>query len=326
MRILTILTLTTLLLVSCGKDEYADLSPEEYIVENNLSAEELDEGVFIVVHEEGGEKPTADDAVSVITTLKLTDGTVLYEDEPFQASISALITGFRIGLVEMGVGGRATLIIPPKAGFGDEDLNSSSGLVVPKNSTLVYEVELVEILEIRSIEEYISDEELETTELEKGVHIVIHDPGNDTKPTSTSTVVVDYVGRLTNSLVFDQGANVSFPLGNLIEGWQRIVGEFTVPLNTANFMMKLTNNNQSIPVYFDDIRVHPFNGNMKSFVYDPETQRLMAELDENNYATFFEYDNEGGLVRVKKETEKGVYTMEETRSGDSKLTTNQQQQ
>jgi len=219
MRILTILTLTTLLLVSCGKDEYADLSPEEYIVENNLSAEELDEGVFIVVHEEGGEKPTADDAVSVITTLKLTDGTVLYEDEPFQASISALITGFRIGLVEMGVGGRATLIIPPKAGFGDEDLNSSSGLVVPKNSTLVYEVELVEILEIRSIEEYISDEELETTELEKGVHIVIHDPGNDTKPTSTSTVVVDYVGRLTNSLVFDQGANVSFPLGNLIEGW-----------------------------------------------------------------------------------------------------------
>jgi hypothetical protein len=44
----------------------------------------------------------------------------------------------------------------------------------------------------------------------------------------------------------------------------------------------------------------------------------MAELDENNYATFYEYDLEGGLVRVKKETEKGVYTIQETRSNSPK--------
>lgn len=70
----------------------------------------------------------------------------------------------------------------------------------------------------------------------------------------------------------------------------------------------------NVTVYFDDIRIHPFNGNMKSFVYDPQTQRLMAELDENNYATLYEYDQEGGLIRVKKETEKGIYTIQETRS------------
>jgi len=74
----------------------------------------------------------------------------------------------------------------------------------------------------------------------------------------------------------------------------------------------------SVMAYFDDIRIHPFNGNMKSFVYDPNTQRLMAELDENNYATFYEYDQEGGLIRVKKETEKGVYTIQETRSSSAK--------
>jgi hypothetical protein len=39
---------------------------------------------------------------------------------------------------------------------------------------------------------------------------------------------------------------------------------------------------------------------MKSFVYDPETFKLMSELDDNNYATFYEYDNEGGLVRIKR--------------------------
>jgi hypothetical protein len=65
--------------------------------------------------------------------------------------------------------------------------------------------------------------------------------------------------------------------------------------------------------------MHPFKGNMKTFVYDPITQRLKSELDENNYATFYEYDQEGGLIRVKKETERGVFTIQETRSGNSNL-------
>jgi len=66
--------------------------------------------------------------------------------------------------------------------------------------------------------------------------------------------------------------------------------------------------------YFDDIRIHPYDGNMKSFAYDYRTSRLMAVLDENNYATFFEYDDEGQLLRNKKETEKGIVTLKETRS------------
>jgi hypothetical protein len=68
------------------------------------------------------------------------------------------------------------------------------------------------------------------------------------------------------------------------------------------------------PVYFDDIRIVPFNANMKSFVYNPINLRLMAELDENNYATFYEYDDEGTLIRLKKETERGIKTIKETRS------------
>ncbi len=38
---------------------------------------------------------------------------------------------------------------------------------------------------------------------------------------------------------------------------------------------------------------------MKSYVYDPINLRLVAELDANNYATFYEYDAEGGLIRTK---------------------------
>ncbi len=73
--------------------------------------------------------------------------------------------------------------------------------------------------------------------------------------------------------------------------------------------------------YYDDIRVHPYNANMKSYVYDPVTLRLAAELDGNNYATFYEYDAEGGLIRTKAETNEGIKTIQETRSYKQKNVT-----
>lgn len=118
------------------------------------------------------------------------------------------------------------------------------------------------------------------------------------------------------------------PAGAIIDNWQRIMGEFTIPTNAVSIKIELVNTPNvdlenppppNLVTYFDDIRVHPFNGNLKSFVYDPATQRLLAELDENNYATYYDYDREGGLVRVKKETEKGVYTIQETRSSTRKI-------
>lgn len=106
------------------------------------------------------------------------------------------------------------------------------------------------------------------------------------------------------------------PTGAIIEGWQRIEGVFSIPEGSTDINLALNNAVLPATAYFDDIRIHNADGNMKSFVYDPVTQRLMAELDENNYATIYEYDKEGGLVRVKKETERGIYTIQETRSGN----------
>jgi hypothetical protein len=113
------------------------------------------------------------------------------------------------------------------------------------------------------------------------------------------------------------------PSGNIIDGWQRIESAFEIPVFATNILnpilsIELICESSQSECYFDDIRVYPADGNMKSFVYDPDTKKLMAELDENNYATFYEYDAEGGLVRVKKETEKGVFTIQETRSSTTK--------
>ena len=108
-----------------------------------------------------------------------------------------------------------------------------------------------------------------------------------------------------------------YPSGNIIDEWQRIQGTFKAPIGTVKVKIALVNKHIS-DAFFDDVRVFPAEGNMKSFVYDQITQKLMAELDENNYATFYEYDKEGGLIRVKKETEKGIFTIQETRSGNVK--------
>jgi len=113
------------------------------------------------------------------------------------------------------------------------------------------------------------------------------------------------------------GVTTLAPTGEIIDGWQRIAGEFTVPANTTSIDIKL-NNAGSIAAYFDDIRVHPFNASMKSYVNDPETFWLTAELDDNNYATFYEYDKEGKLIRIKKETAKGIMTIQESRTSNPK--------
>lgn len=121
-------------------------------------------------------------------------------------------------------------------------------------------------------------------------------------------------------LTFNGSGTAEFPIspsGEIIDGWQRIAGEFTVPANTTSIDIKL-NNIGSLPAYFDDIRIHPFNASMKSYVNDAETFWLVAELDDNNYATFYEYDKEGQLIRIKKETAKGIMTIQESRSSNPK--------
>ncbi|MBO9571974.1 MAG: hypothetical protein J7497_07160, partial [Chitinophagaceae bacterium] len=123
---------------------------------------------------------------------------------------------------------------------------------------------------------------------------------------------------VNNSIIvaFDDEDNTSFsfhPSGPVIEGWQRYEFVFDVPEGAKQISVGLMATGAAT-VNFDDIRIHPYNANMKSFVFDPINLRLMAELDENNYATLYEYDDDGTLIRLKKETQKGIKTIKETRS------------
>lgn len=106
------------------------------------------------------------------------------------------------------------------------------------------------------------------------------------------------------------------PSGRIIDDWQRIDGVVTIPINATSIKIGLYC--ESGACSFDDIRFVPINGSMISYVYDPVNLRLVAELDERNYSTLYEYDEEGKLIRVKKETEKGIMTIQESRNNTSK--------
>lgn len=101
------------------------------------------------------------------------------------------------------------------------------------------------------------------------------------------------------------------PSGKIIDGWQKIDSIISIPSNATSISiaLKVTSGD----AYFDDIRFFPIDGSMMSYVYDPINLRLMAELDERNFATLYEYDEEGKLIRIKKETERGVMTIQENR-------------
>jgi len=99
----------------------------------------------------------------------------------------------------------------------------------------------------------------------------------------------------------------------IIEGWQKFELTFDVPPYYKNFSIGLGGG-----FYYDDLRIYPFESNSKGFVYHPVTRKLVATLDENNFATFYEYDLEGNLVRTKKESERGILTITESRSTNRK--------
>jgi hypothetical protein len=119
------------------------------------------------------------------------------------------------------------------------------------------------------------------------------------------------------------------PDGPIIEGWQRIEGVFQAPsvasgekvtglvigfLNSGPPPVRhiLGIGNQP-PAYFDDIRIQPEDASLVGFVYDLDTRRMTAQLDENNFATFYRYAPDGKVDLVRRETVRGVFSQKEGR-------------
>ena len=124
----------TILLISCS---------------NNGSVKKMENGLLIedLIVGDGGEAKDYNKVV-VNYTGKLEDGSVFDSSlnpgrSPFTFTLGAgsVIKGWDQGLKNMKVGGKRKLTIPPDLAYGA----NGAGNAVPPNTTLIFEVELLEV-------------------------------------------------------------------------------------------------------------------------------------------------------------------------------------
>ena len=180
-----------------------------------------------ITHKGKGARPSQGDRVIVHYTGKLEDGTKfdssVDRDEPFRFNVGAgqVIRGWDEAFMMLEQGDKATLTIPAEAGYGKRAVG-----IIPANSTLVFDVELLEVIPKIKVVPYNVDG-LEKQKLPSGLEYIMLKKGNGKSATQGSTVSVHYSGYLEDGTLFDssveRGEPIEFMLGTgrVIQGWEQ---------------------------------------------------------------------------------------------------------
>jgi peptidylprolyl isomerase len=202
-----------------GPDEPVNVSESDY--------ETTESGLQYYVVEEGdGDMPEDGQPVRVHFTYWLDDGTRLESSldagEPFLMTIGSeqLPDGLNEALAMMRVGEQTQFIIPPDLAFGEQDLGS-----IPPNSTLIFLMQLVELLAPPPAEPFDLDEgEYETNEA--GFQIADIEEGSGEPVTAGDTVAFHVTGWLADDGTrifssYEQGEPIQLPIGSgqALPGW-----------------------------------------------------------------------------------------------------------
>lgn len=146
-NILYILLSLAVIAVSCKKDDVDEQTKSDdkiitdYLSANSLTATKHESGLYYMMTKEGtGGSPNLQDTVIVNYTGYLTNGTVFDKSaDAMKFPLGKLIVGWQIGIGLMKSGGRSTLFIPSRLGYGSQQVGD-----IPANSVLIFDVELVE--------------------------------------------------------------------------------------------------------------------------------------------------------------------------------------
>lgn len=187
---------------------------------------------YTILKKGKGEKPLAGENVRVHYTGKFADGKV-FDDSyqrgapiTFKLGKGQVIKGWDEGIALLNEGSKASFIIPPALGYGDRAMGT-----MPPNSTLYFDVELVEIVDAP---EPFDVKGKDTLSLENGLKYIKLNSTEGKPAEAFKTVSVHYTGFLLDGSIFDssveRGIPFSFVLGKgqVIQGWEQGISKLRV--------------------------------------------------------------------------------------------------
>ena len=233
-------TAVVLLLAACNGGNESIVTTE-----SGLQIEELEAGA--------GDTPQPGDTVSVHYVGMLEDGTEfdssISRGEPIEFPLGqgSVIPGWDEGIGMMQVGEKARLTIPPDLAYGE----AGSGEVIPPNSTLIFEVELIEIVPPPPTPTplppptAIDDSEFEETA--EGLRFAVLQEGSGEFPEDKGSVFFHFSGWLEDgtsigtSYLADQPLQITIGREEIMPGWDLALGQmqlgektqFVVPAELA---------------------------------------------------------------------------------------------
>ena len=96
-----------------------------------------------------------------------------------------------------------------------------------------------------------------------------------------------------------------------IGDWIRLSLDIEVPANYSSsntfgtgLKIYVWNNSTTQEAYIDDLRVNPITSTVNTYVFNSINDQLMAILDNENLAAFYEYAQDGSLAKTFRETGK----------------------
>lgn len=132
---------------SCNKDEDDDFQKqydadialiENYLAENNLSAEKTSTGLYYIIEKEGsGNHPGINNIVTVQYSGYLLNGTK-FDSGTTSFPLTNVIDGWKQGIPKFKSKGRGKLIMPSYLGYGTGGAGN-----IPPNSVLIFDIYLI---------------------------------------------------------------------------------------------------------------------------------------------------------------------------------------
>lgn len=132
-------------LSSCSKDQNEIELIETYLEDNNLNAQMVSPGLYIITINKGQDPfPNASSNVTAHYHGYLLNGQVfdssVERGTPLTISLTQVIQGWREGIPNFGTGGKGSLIMTSELAYGSR----GSG-IIPPNTPIAFDIELISV-------------------------------------------------------------------------------------------------------------------------------------------------------------------------------------